>query len=737
MSKKILSALLALLIAAPAALPQQTGTPAAPPAAPPANQDDETIRVGSTAVQVDVIVTDKAGRRVTGLAADDFQVLDEGKPVALDFFAAVEGSRLSRAESRAGGTVKPAAPEAVGQSALLRPYPGRHLALVVDDTTMTNENFLRTRTALADYVNGKLTPSDMAAIISLGGRLGTSQQFTNDKQRLLAAINRLAAGSNRHQQVRDQFNLTYAEAVRINAGDNSVLTAVARRASATSLANQGTSGTIADQSRVGGGGIAPRGAAGEPNEEGGMGASDESILRARIKTAAQSRIGELASDARNTIVALSSLFKSMADLPGRKVVLLLSESFITLGGSSEDQTNQLVQLIELARRSGISVYALDAGGLRTTSAQASEQLTGIDIRSSDLAGFSTTFGDSENMSAARMVAFGTGGTVIQNTNDIVGGLGRAVEDSGSYYVVGFQPPALDNKFHRLAVTVKGKPDLVVRTRRGYLAVNQETVRGTGAELAAAMLSPVPYIDLPLDVVARVVPQAGEQTVQLGFHVGRNYLALPAADAADKTASYELVAAVFAAGKDDPVGGIKRTLVFDTAKPEEKQRLTSAGLVFVPQPLSLPPGHYQLRAVMREKTSGAVGSAYQFFEVPNTADRKAVSMSSVMLNEAGKTEFSGTHTFKRTAGDVDVHYFIYNLPKDTAQLTQQVRLLDSQGRVLMDSPLPLSAAETSPGLSHQGTRIKLPPTRGRYALIVRLSDKKGKVDVERRADFVVE
>jgi VWFA-related protein len=575
----------------------------------------------------------------------------------------------------------------------------------------------------------------MAAVISVGGRMGSSQQFTNDKQRLIAAINRLTAPTNRTQQMRDPFNLSYVEAQRINAGDKSVLESVVRREGSKSLASQGTSGSILDQQRFGGGGQGTVGTAGGDDEE--TGASEAGLLRARVRTAAQTRVQEIASDTRNTALALSSLFKGMADLPGRKVVLLLSESFVTLGGTDADQSNQMIQLIEQARRGGVSVYALDAGGLRTNSTQAVEHVTGVDIRARDLAG-SATMSDFENLSAARMVAYGTGGNVIANTNDITGGLDRAIEDASSYYVVGFRPAALDNKFHRLAVTVKGRPELVVRTRRGYLAVNQESVRGTGAELAAALMSPVPVLDLPVEVVARVVPAGGGQSVQLGFHVGRNYLNLPAESAADQAAAYELVAAVFAAGKDEPEGGVKRTLTFDLSKPGERQKLASGGLTFVPQPMTLPPGQYQIRAVMREKTSGAVGSSYQFFEVPDLADRKAVSASSLLLSEAGKTEFSGANAFKPNS-EIDIRYVLYNAPKDPNDVTQRVQLVDAKGTVMMESPLAVAPPPAGQTNAPQGTRLKVPPRRGRYSIIfyVQDKDKKGKVDIERRADFVVE
>jgi len=153
-------------------------------------------------------------------------------------------------------------------------------------------------------------------------------------------------------------------------------------------------------------------------------------------------------------------------------------------------------------------------------------------------------------------------------------------------------------------------------------------------------------------------------------------------------------------------------------------------------MNLPPGQYQIRAVMREKTSGAVGSSYQFFEVPNLADHKDISASSLLLSEAGQTSFSGANAFKPNS-EMDIRYVLYNAPKDPAELTQRVRLLDAKGTVMMDSPLALAPPQPGQTVAPQGTRLKVPPRRGRYSLVFSVQDKKGKIDVERRADFVVE
>jgi len=257
----------------------------------------------------------------------------------------------------------------------------------------------RTRDSLSQFINTKLAPTDMMALVSTGGRMASLQQFTGDKPRLLSAVNRITASSQHSSQGGGQYKLTAAEATRINAGDAGVLEAVARRVSSQSLANQsGGEGSIAAQTR---GGLP--GSRGDDGTGGGGGTADDRLLRDRIRQEAQGRLGEIAAESRTTLKSLTNLFQAMSELPGRKVVLLLSESFTTLGGSTEDQSSLIQQAIDLARRSGISVYALDAGGLRTNSATAGEYVTAAGLRASDLSG-NTTFSDFENLSAARAMA---------------------------------------------------------------------------------------------------------------------------------------------------------------------------------------------------------------------------------------------------------------------------------------------------------------------------------------------
>ena len=112
------------------------------------------------------------------------------------------------------------------------------------------------------------------------------------------------------------------------------------------------------------------------------------------------------------------------------------------------------------------------------------------------------------------------------------------------------------------------------------------------------------------------------------------------------------------------------------------------------------------------------------------------LSSLILNSAAENGFKGVYAFKRGT-EIDLHFLIYNPPSQPEKLAQRVKLLDAADHVLLDSELPIMAPAQNGAAATQGTRFKVPTARGRYALIVTVRDAAGKIDLERRADLVVE
>jgi hypothetical protein len=80
-----ITVVLLLVVASPSA--QQ---PASPPPSIAATSQSPTFKLGVNDVDVDVVVTDKQGRAVRGLAQSDFQVFEDGRPQEISAFSAVE-----------------------------------------------------------------------------------------------------------------------------------------------------------------------------------------------------------------------------------------------------------------------------------------------------------------------------------------------------------------------------------------------------------------------------------------------------------------------------------------------------------------------------------------------------------------------------------------------------------------------------------------------------------------------
>ena len=152
------------------------------PAPPP------VLRITVTLVQVDAVVTDSAGRHVSGLRPEDFEILQDGQAQKLTYFSyysedSAPPVKAARTGERAPiGPAPPIAPDQVK----------RTVALVVDDLAVREFGTLtRLRDALREYVRQRMQPGDLVALIKTGGGIAALEQFTGDRQLLLESINEL------------------------------------------------------------------------------------------------------------------------------------------------------------------------------------------------------------------------------------------------------------------------------------------------------------------------------------------------------------------------------------------------------------------------------------------------------------------------------------------------------------------------------------------------------------------
>jgi VWFA-related protein len=156
------------------------------------------IRIDVNLVQVDAVVTDSRGRRVTDLPASSFELLQDGKPQVITNFSYVTSKPPATAAGAKAAAAKPAKGEPPPPPQELRPGDvHRALALVVDDLGLAGENIPLVRNAIRSFIDDQMRPGDMVAIIRTGAGMGALQQFTTDKRLLYAALERVKYGRSR------------------------------------------------------------------------------------------------------------------------------------------------------------------------------------------------------------------------------------------------------------------------------------------------------------------------------------------------------------------------------------------------------------------------------------------------------------------------------------------------------------------------------------------------------------
>ena len=155
------------------------------PAKPPA---DDIVRVNTDLVQTAITVVDKNGHFVDGLDRGQFELTVDGKPRPISFF-----ERVTAGTDREAQLTTRNNPEASSQapSANRATVRGRTVVFFIDDLHLSADSMNRTRDVLRHFLDHEMNSRDSVAIASASGQVGFLQQFTNNREVLNAAIERL------------------------------------------------------------------------------------------------------------------------------------------------------------------------------------------------------------------------------------------------------------------------------------------------------------------------------------------------------------------------------------------------------------------------------------------------------------------------------------------------------------------------------------------------------------------
>jgi VWFA-related protein len=181
MMRRLMAAILSgLMIGPPGFTQQQTG------------DGTFTMKVQTDIVLTNVVVRDKkTGEVVKGLKQSDFAILENGKPQTIASFdyQNVDEAAVLRENSTVTG--KATIADLLNRDFAASPGALRDHRLIVmffDLSSMQPEDIDRAVEAAQDYLNKKMQPADLVALVSMATGLSMDQDFTSDKVALLKGL---------------------------------------------------------------------------------------------------------------------------------------------------------------------------------------------------------------------------------------------------------------------------------------------------------------------------------------------------------------------------------------------------------------------------------------------------------------------------------------------------------------------------------------------------------------------
>lgn len=165
----------------------------------PSTGNEPRIEVTTELVLVNVVARDKKGNLARDLKKEDFTLFEDGKKQAISTFDFEKVDELATA-----GAAEATVSGVTGEGALLRSgkktppsldaRDRRLMLLFFDFSAMDPEQIDRSVDAAKNFVNTKMQPADLMALVSLATNMRVDLDFTDDKTKLLAALSAYSSG---------------------------------------------------------------------------------------------------------------------------------------------------------------------------------------------------------------------------------------------------------------------------------------------------------------------------------------------------------------------------------------------------------------------------------------------------------------------------------------------------------------------------------------------------------------
>ena len=153
-----------------------------------------TLRLNARTVVLDIVVTDKNGKAVTGLPKEAFQILEDGAPQTISFFEQHSGTVSGSADASPAQPQPPLPPNTFTNVPAAAPADSVNV-LLMDALNSPNQDQAYVHKQMVQYL-ASIPPGIRIAVFMLSNRLRIIQGFTADSSALRAAIARSAANPN-------------------------------------------------------------------------------------------------------------------------------------------------------------------------------------------------------------------------------------------------------------------------------------------------------------------------------------------------------------------------------------------------------------------------------------------------------------------------------------------------------------------------------------------------------------
>jgi len=568
-------------------------------------EQDAAVKLKAHLITLDVMVKGKKGKYLTDLKADDFTITENGVPQKIEFFdpplAEVRSTTQPATEPKPGEVTKPAATTG---------GPSHVIALVLDGATTEQVNLKQVREGVLRYIRERVAPDDMVALFAVTTDLRLLQSFTQDKEKLIAAVGRtsdLTASNKTSELSQLAGDIQRAREELAGLPDASSLPQSAAAASAGSTA------------------------------AGGL------ILSTVLRQYLQLRSQLSVQQARPVLASLAAICDGLRTVAGKKTLVMFSQGFVT----PQTLDWQVQSLIDIANRANVAIYIIDSAGLRTSAPLGTgpgpvSPLAGVAATGSTRQRVELTAGGDSLFDYARQegldrqydalyrISGDTGGEFIKGSNDIGKGLDRIDEEIRARYTLAYysSDPNFDGSFRKVKIDVR-RADAQAVSRAGYYAYAGDNIVPLSADekkMLGALAASEAGTGAPMFL--QMTPfrfRDGHYLVPLALEVPPSLVKFER-KGDRQTAQFEVLGVL----KQSPDTILLRLgSPFNVALTDAQYKVLAANNIFYRQDVELAPGAYTVELIFRDKLSGKMTGKREQLVLPETD--AAFSTSGVVLS----------------------------------------------------------------------------------------------------------